>query len=68
VVPTEFPYTLTDCPPGPFIPVEYPNSLCMKSEYHSDREIGGVQAFNQVGEYYGSDSLVYPVILEDMEI
>ncbi len=65
IVPVGWPCSLTECRPGHFIPLAYPDMLCFKSEYAD-------KAFNVAGEYYCADPdlLVQSVdmIVEDEEL
>ena len=65
IKPTGWACTLQECPPGHFIPMEYPEMLCFKSEY-GERE-DKPEAFNCAGEYGSFEGLVYPVemVVED---
>jgi len=61
IMPVGWPVSLDACPPGPFIPVDLPDSLCFKSEYCRD---GVEDIYNAAGEYYHTETmevLVQPV-------
>lgn len=49
------PCMLKKCPTGLFI---FNNSVCMKSEYYTDK--GEIEAYNEVGEFFwgGTESYV----------
>ena len=67
IVPDGWPCTLEECPPGPFVSVEYPNSLCFKSEYRTPD--GRVESYCESGEFFCGKGLVQPVemIVKEVE-
>lgn len=66
LVPSGWPCTLEECPPGPFI---VSDRLCFKSEY-GDNE-GKRDIYNSAGEFWcgGYDVVVQPVetVIEDVD-
>jgi len=62
ILPSGFPCSLQDCPPGHFI---FNEQLCFKSEYNQSE----VEAFNSGGEYLciSRDEIVTPVKAEWLE-
>ena len=58
--------SLEECPPGPFLFKK--EHLGFKSEYRVP-ETGGLEVFNEAGEYYCGEGLVQPlkVVWEDYD-
>lgn len=70
IEPDGWPCALSECPPGPFISLAYPDLLCFKSEYSTKvKDEYRCDAYNSAGEYYHGDGLVQPVemIVEEIE-
>ncbi len=60
IKPTNFPCTLEECPPGPFVwEREGTRLLAFKSQYRNSA--GEPEAFNEAGESFCGDTLVTPV-------
>ncbi len=62
--PNNFPCTLRECPPGPFLFNDVP---CFKSEYRHNN--GRIDAYNQAGEFFcaNGEADVNAVIVQPLE-
>ena len=67
LMPSDWPCKLSKCRPGAFVTMDDPNMLCFKSEYRTQE--GKIEAYNVAGEFFaaGSDTVVWPVHIEEID-